>query len=278
MPEASRLGRGLESVRKAPEGGESEEVRNLPVDLIDANPDQPRENFDPEALSALEASIAIDGILQPIVVRPFGDRYQVVMGERRLRAATNAGRRLVPAVVRDVPDDRMLELSLVENVQREDLNPIERARAFGSLMERLSLTQEETARRTGLGRASVANLVRLLDLPEEIQEYVSRGTISMTHARALLAIKNTAQQLKVAKQIVSKGLSVRQVELMASPKPKKARTSTLSAELQAIEDNLREAFGTRVRLQGTAKRGKVILEYYSLEDLERIIDVAKGRG
>lgn len=273
MPQAGKLGRGMDSISKAPDGGPQEEVQNLSVDLIDPNPDQPREVFDQEALAELEASIAVDGILQPIMVRPAGGRYQVVMGERRLRAAMNAGRRLIPAIVRDVDDLKMLELSLVENIQRQDLNPMERARAYKNLATTLSITQEEAARRVGVARATVANFMRLLELSEEIQENVSRGTISMGHAMALLAIKNPSKRLLAAKQIISQGLSVRQAEFLASPKPQKNQKRLLSPELRAIEDNLREAFGTKVKLQGTAKRGKIVIEYFSQDDLERILDV-----
>lgn len=277
MPQERKLGRGLDSISKPPEGGAEDEVRNLSVDLIDANPDQPRKIFDEEALADLEASIATEGILQPIVVRSVGDRYEVVMGERRLRAAMNAGRRLVPALVKDVSDQKMLELSLVENIQRQDLNPMERARAYKGLMKSLSVTQDEAARRVGVSRASVANLVRLLDLPEKIQEHVSRGTISMGHARAILAIKDPSKQLQAAKKVISRDLSVRQTELLASPKPKKARKGTLSPELRDVEDNLREALGTKVTLQGTARRGKITVQYFSQDDLERIIETVTGR-
>ncbi|GAF78946.1 unnamed protein product [marine sediment metagenome] len=277
MPQKRKLGRGLDSISKLPKGGTGEEVRNLSVDLIDPNPDQPREIFDENALAELEASIAADGILQPIVVRPAGKRYQVVMGERRLRAAMNAGRRLVPALVRDVTDPQMLELSLVENIQRQDLNPMERARAYKRLMRSLSITQDEAARRVGVSRATVANFVRLLDLPDVIQEHVSRGTISMGHARAILAIKDPSKQLQAAKKVISRDLSVRQTELLASPKPKKARKSALSPELRAVEDDLREALGTKVTLQGTAKRGKITVQYFSQDDLERIIETVTGR-
>ena len=276
MPQKRKLGRGLDSISKPPEGDADEEVLNLSVDLIDPNPDQPRKVFDEEALAELEASIAADGILQPIVVRPDGNRYQVVMGERRLRASMNAGRRLVPALVRDVADSKMLELSIVENIQRQDLNPIERARAYKSLMKTLSITQDEAARRVGVSRATVANFVRLLDLPEEVQEYVSRGTISMGHARAILAIKDPSKQLQAAKRVISQGLSVRQIEFLASPKPEKAKKRGLSPELRAVEDDLREALGTKVTLQGTAERGKITVQYFSQDDLERIIDTVSG--
>ncbi len=218
MPQMGSLGRGMDAVAAPPEeAGAGENVQNLRVDLIDPNPDQPREVFDPEALEDLEASIAVDGILQPIVVRPAGERYQLVMGERRLRAATNSGRRSVPAIVRDVSDPKMLELSLVENIQRENLNPMERAKAYKNMVDTLDLTQEEAARRLGVGRANLANFMRLLELPEEIQEHVSRGTISMGHARALLAVKGKSRQIQAAKKIVEKGLSVRQTELLSGP-------------------------------------------------------------
>ncbi len=274
MPAKSRLGRGLSAVRKGPKGGPAEEVTNLDISLIDPNPDQPREVFDKDALAALEASIGTDGILQPIVVTPAGDRYHVVVGERRLRAATNAGRRLIPAIIRKVPRNKMLQLSLVENIQREDLNPIERAKAYKGMLEELSLTQEQASQRLGIARATMANFIRLLDLAGEVQEHVSRGTISMGHARALLAIKDPVRQVKAAERVVANGLSVRQTEsLTAPPVPKhKPPQQPLSPELQSVVDSLREALGTKVTLQGTAQKGKITLEYYSREDLERIIE------
>lgn len=272
MPPERKLGRGLDVISKLPDGGAREEVQNLPVDVIDPNPDQPREIFDGEALAELEASIASDGILQPIVVRRVGERYEVVMGERRLRAAMNAGRRLIPAIVRQVGDPKMLELSLVENIQREDLNPIERGRAYKALITRLSLTQEEVARRVGVARATVANFMRLLDLPEQVQGYVSRGTLSMGHARAILALKDPGKQLQTAKKVISRDLSVRQTELLATAKPKKLTQGGLSPELRTIEDDLREALGTKVTLQGTARRGKITVQYFSEDDLERILE------
>lgn len=274
MPAKGRLGRGLRSVRKAPKADPAEEVTNLDISLIDPNPNQPREVFDKDALSSLEASIGTDGILQPIVVRPAGERYEVVVGERRLRAASNAGRRLIPAIVRKVPPAKMLQLSLVENIQREDLNPIERARAYRGMVEELSVTQEEAARRLGISRASMANFMRLLDLAEEVQEHVSRGTISMGHARALLAIKDKPKQIQAANRVVSKGLSVRQTEALASPKtPKRTPPKQLLApELQAVVDSLREALGTKVTLHGTTDKGRIVLEYYTRADLERIVE------
>jgi ParB family chromosome partitioning protein len=274
MPAKSKLGRGVKAVRKGPKGGPAEEVTNLDISLIDPNPQQPREVFDKDALAALEASIGTDGILQPIVVTPAGDRYHVVVGERRLRAATNAGRRLIPAIVRKVPKNRMLQLSLVENIQREDLNPIERARAYKGLLEEHGITQEVASQRLGIARATIANFIRLLDLTGEVQEHVSRGTLSMGHARALLAIKDPVRQVKAAEKVVANGLSVRQTEaLTAPPVPKKKPPQQLlSPELQAVVDSLREALGTKVTLQGNATKGKITLEYYSREDLERIIE------
>jgi ParB family chromosome partitioning protein len=268
-----KLGRGLESVAETPGGGDNEEIRNVPVDRIDANPEQPRAVFDEEALAGLEASIARDGVLQPIVVREKGDRYELVMGERRLRATMNAGRRLIPAVVRGVEDPGMLELSLVENIQREDLNAMEKARAYRRMVDKLSLTQEDASKRLGVARATVANFMRLLDLPEEIQDLVSRGTLQMGHARAILGIKNSTKQLQIAQQVVSKDLSVRQTELLVSPKPKQVKKRAVDAEMRALEDKLREALGTKVRIEGTAKKGKVIAEYFSGDDLERILEV-----
>ena len=167
----------------------------------------------------------------------------------------------------------MLELSLVENVQREDLNAMEKARGYRRMVDKLSLTQEEAAKRLGVARATVANFMRLLDLPEEVQQLVSRGTLQMGHARAILGVRGSRKQAQIAQKVVAKGLSVRQTELLVSPKPKQLKKRAVDAEIRALEDKLREALGTKVRIQGTAKRGKIIAEYFSGDDLERILEV-----
>ncbi len=272
------LGRGFRAIRGQAEGEEksSVELRDLPVEMIDPNPQQPREVFDPAALAELEASVAAEGVLQPVVVRRKGDRYELIMGERRLRAAMNAGRRTIPAIVRDVPDERLLEISLIENIQRADLNPIEKARAMKNMAERLGITQEEVARRLGIARASVANLMRLLDLPEEVQDYVSRGTLSMGHARAILAEKDPQRRIELARRVIAEGLSVRKTEMLASraasSKVVTDRTGRRDPNVADLEDRLSRSLGTRVEIRGSAKKGKVVIHYYSAEELEEIIE------
>ncbi len=251
----------------------------IPIDEIDPNPLQPRRVFDQEKLAELAQSITENGIVQPLVVRRAGARYQLIAGERRLRAAKLALLKEVPAVVRDVPDKNLLEITLIENIQREDLNPIETAQAFHRLGVELLLSPEEIARHTGKDRTTVQNLVRLLQLPNEVQQLVIEHKISAGHARCLLSLPTSELTCEVAKKIISHGWSVRQVERVvqrvrqqhATPAVLEPRTDpNVRAAIQAME----QVLGTRVRIVEKAKRGgRIEIEYYSPDDLNRIYAV-----
>jgi len=280
-----RLGRGLDGLLKAkvpeptadltaPQGP----TAAVAVSLLDPNPHQPRQEIDEGELAHLAASIRAHGVLQPLVVRARGQRYEIVAGERRFRAARAAGLAEVPAVVRDVPDEQMLELALVENLQREDLDPIEKARSFRAYLESTGRTQAAAAERLGLDRSTVANMIRLLELPQPVQAMLKRGLLAMGHARAILAVEDPKRQVDLAERVVREGLSVRQVERLASagaPR-RKPRTAgrTKSPEVRDLEARLREALGTKVSVEPGTKpgTGRIVVEFYSREDLDRILD------
>ena len=247
---------------------------------IEPNPDQPRRHFDPEHLEKLAESIRQHGVLQPVVVRPVGSRYELVVGERRWRATQKAGLATIPAVVAEVDSRDRLELALVENVQRHDLNPIELAHAFHALAEG-GTTQEEIGRRVGLNRSSVANHLRLLELPGELQADVEAGRLSVGHAKALLQAANPERRRRLRDRIVNEGLTVRAAEDLARPasgKPAAARRARPATDpnLQRVVDLLRQRFQTRIRIQGDSKRGRVEIEYFGDEDLRRITGILLG--
>ncbi len=278
-----KLGRGLDSlIEGTARSGAVEEVISVDVESIQPNPHQPRENIPAEEIAALAASIREHGILQPILVRPAGSGFQLVAGERRWRAAREAGLTRIPATVREVPEDRMLELALVENLQREDLNPMEKARAYHRYVEALGLTHEDAAARLGMDRSSVTNQIRLLDLPAEIQGLVSRGTLAMGHARALLGLEDERARLALARKIVQEGLSVRETERLvreAAPaleRPTPPARPEKSAYFVDLERRLRERFATKARIDGGKERGRITLEYYSLDELTRLLESLLG--
>jgi ParB family chromosome partitioning protein len=253
----------------------------LAVDTIDPNPEQPRRVFDPEDLERLAESIRQHGVLQPVVVRRAGSRYQLVVGERRWRATQLAGLPTLPAVVADVDQRDRLELALVENVQRSDLNPIELAHAFLNLSEG-GTTQEDIGRRVGLERSTIANHLRLLELPREIQADVEAGQLGIGHAKALLQAPNPERRRYLRDRIVNDGLSVRAAEAMARTTPgarrkapRRGRAAT-DPNLQRVVDLLRQRLQTRVRIQGDAARGRIEIEYFGEEDLARISGVLLG--
>jgi ParB family chromosome partitioning protein len=257
-------------------------MREIPVDLIDPNPEQPRRSFDPEYIERLADSIRQHGVLQPIVVRGVGSRYELVVGERRWRATQRAGLTTIPVVVADVDTRDRLELALVENVQRRDLNPIELAHAFLALSEG-GTSQESIGKRVGLDRSSVANHLRLLELPAELQGDVEAGRLTLGHAKALLQAPNPERRRHLRDRIVRDGLSVRATEDLARPAGKAARTGkqrrgprAADPNLQRVVDLLRQRFQTRIRIQGDAKRGRVEIEYFGDEDLRRITGILLG--
>jgi ParB family transcriptional regulator, chromosome partitioning protein len=252
-------------------------AREIALDRIDPNPEQPRRVFDGEQLAALAASIRIHGVLQPVVVRAVGDRFELVVGERRFRASREAGLDSIPAVVADVDAADRLEVALVENVQRHDLNPIELAFAFRALAD-TGATQEEIGRRVGLDRSTVANTLRLLDLPKEYQADVEAGRLSGGHAKALLQVVQPERRRQLRDRIVEEGLSVRAAEELARPRPR-SDTSTgrertpIDPQLQRLADSMRQRFQTRVRIRGDGERGRIEIQYFGSEDLDRLADL-----
>ena len=284
MKGASRLGRTFDALlgRMAEEQAHEKKILEIPVGDIHPNPNQPRENFEQEALSELVDSIARNGVLQPIIVREDPEGYQLIAGERRWRAAREAGLPTVPAIVRLASDKESLELALIENLQRRDLNPIEEAKAYKELIERFALTQDEAATRVGKKRSSVANILRLLDLPADIQRFVSRGTLSMGHARALLALQDRTRQRRLAARVQHEELSVRQTErlvaeLLNRKRPKPKEHTPKPPHILDLEGKLRAALGTRVTiLEGKADRGRILIEYFSEDDFHRVLEQLLG--
>jgi len=256
----------------------------LPILDIDPNPDQPRQNFEPGPLNELAASIRANGLVQPLIVRRRNERFEIVAGERRWRAAQLAELTEVPVVVQDVADDKILELALIENIQREDLNPIETAQAFARLVKDLDLSHEELGRRTGKDRASITNFIRLLKLPNELQGAVAQGRLSMGHAKALLGLPFSDDQVKAGQKIIQLGMSVRAAEKMIQnlqaekPEPTEQKPEDkLDPNIRAAQEELRNALGTKVRIVPTnEKRGHIEIEYYSQDDLDRIYNLILG--
>ena len=255
----------------------------ISVDRLSPNPFQPRRSFTEEGLEQLAESIRHHGILQPIVVRPSGDGYQLIAGERRWRAAQIAGLQRIPAVVRELDDPSMVQVALIENLQREDLNPIEEASAYRRLMDEFNMTQEQLSSTIGRSRPAIANAVRLLNLPTEIQRAVEERKLSEGHARCLLAISDQEDQLKVAAQIIANGLNVRQAEELVrgttrdvSRETIRKRTPEDDPDAVRLTQRLGERLGTRVKLSGSVRKGKLEIEYYSTEDLDRILEIILG--
>ncbi|BAS29455.1 ParB/RepB/Spo0J family partition protein [Limnochorda pilosa] len=273
------LGRGLRAL--IPDAGEAAvEVRELAVERIVVNPYQPRQQMDPGALEELAESIRAQGVLQPVVVRPAGEGYQLVVGERRWRAAQMAGLRTIPAVVRAMGDREAAALALIENLQREGLNPIEEARGFRRLMLEFGWTQEDVAVQVGRKRSSVANALRLLQLAPELQEMVMRGDLSVGHGKVLLAVEDATQQVELGERAVREGWSVRRLEQVAAglrQRPeRKRRVRVHDPEAAAVESHLAERLGTRVTVRARGKRGRIEIEFYGPEDLERIVRAMVG--
>jgi ParB family chromosome partitioning protein len=249
----------------------------IPVGEIEANPYQPRTQFDDEAIQELAASIRATGVLQPVLVRRQAGAggYQLVAGERRLRAAKLAGINAIPAIIRKVDDREMMELSLIENVQRENLNPIEEARAYNTLAEKLGLTHDQISERVGKQRVSITNSLRLLGLPAEVQEMVSRGTLSAGHARALLAIEKPTELVMAARYVQAKGFSVRRTEAFVRRKLRRLHSRPRSQKVSGMREwevRLQQKFSTHVTITPGRKGGKVEFEYYGQEDLERLLE------
>ncbi len=268
------LGRGLDIL--LPESDMPAGTTEIALSEIDPNPDQPRRDFDREALEALAESIRQAGVLQPLLVVSCGARYRIVAGERRYRAARMAGLYSVPCVVRDMSEQERMEAALIENLQREDLNPIEEAAGIRALMDSCGYTQELAAKRVGRSRPAVANLLRLLSLPEEIQQLVRTGALSAGHARVLAGMEDASGQLALARRAVEEGLSVREMERLAmekaaAPAPKKKETPLL-VELEDMQTRLQRVLGVRTMLRGNLKRGRIVLQYNCEDELEAIYE------
>ena len=254
-------------------------IQDISVGDIVPNPQQPRKDFEINALSELAASLRQSGVIQPVVVRRAGQGYQLIVGERRWRAAKLAGLEKIPAVVREATDAESLELALIENLLREDLNPIEEAEAYQKLLAQFAWTQEELAERVGKDRSSIANCLRLLKLPESIQADLRAGRLTMGHARALLSLASAADQLRLREEILAHSWSVRATEEDVQRKRSQLPRRPLrrSPEMGALEDTLREALVTRVRLVGNERRGRIEIAYTSREDLDRLTEILTAR-
>jgi ParB family chromosome partitioning protein len=276
------LGRGLDTLlpsRQAPVVHQGEAIHHLAIELIDRNPYQTRSHVDEASLAELAASISATGVLQPITVRAIPDgRFQLVAGERRWMASQLAGKSTVPAIVRQVSNEQAMEMTIIENLQREDLNPIEQARAFDRLGREFGLTQEQISLRTGKERSSVANFLRLLRMPESIQGMIESGQLSLGHAKALMGLDSPGAIVAMAERIVKKSLSVRQTEdvvaqcldpvRMLDKQPKELR---IDPNVKEAQRELERALGVRVTITDRKGRGKILLEYSSLEDFDRIV-------
>ena len=275
------LGRGLSALISR-EGAERKEmVREFNVKDVVASKFQPRRDFDIKQLKELMASIKEKGVMQPILVRPSGDKYELVAGERRWRAAKELGWKKIPAMLREASDTEALELALIENLQRQDLNSMEEAYAYQQLIQEFKLTQEKLSRQIGKERSSVANTLRLLKLPVSVKEEIARGNLSAGQARPLLALKNQRKQEELGKKIVKGGLSAREVENLVqkilSPVRFQPRHFKKNVQLLEIEEKLRHIFGTQVRIKQKGNKGRIEIEFYSAEDLDRILEVVKMR-
>ena len=282
------LGRGLSALipdsapppqrDQAPDRGRPSE---LDIDLLIPNPRQPRVHIDEARLDELAASIRANGVIQPIVVRRVGDQFEIVAGERRWRAAQRAGLLKVPVAVRDVPDEKLLEVALIENIQRENLTPIEEALAYRRLTDELDLSQEEISAQVGKDRATIANYMRLLRLPPEVRTALNEGALLMGHARAILGLADEADQRRIGREVVAKGLSVRETEALvkreSGEKPPAKTPPKVDPNVRAAEDQLKMALGTRVRIVRKGKGGRIEVDFVSEDELQRLFEALTGQ-
>jgi ParB family chromosome partitioning protein len=269
------LGRGLDALIP----GKGEEILQIEIDRIRPGKQQPRKFFDEKTLKELSQSIKEKGVLQPIIVSRTGDgTFSLITGERRWRAAVLADLKKIPALIKNVASKDSLEIALIENIQREDLNPIETGEAFNRLMEEFKLTQEELAEKVGKERATVANYLRLLKLPDQIKTMIYNGSLSMGHARAILSIEGKKNQLEAARKIIKKGLSVRESEVLSRKKTKKGKSAPVKdAQIKSLEEKLIRQLGTKVRIVSKGKKGgRLEIEYYSFEELDRLLEILLG--
>jgi ParB family chromosome partitioning protein len=265
------LGKGLEAL--IPEKGN--EVISLAVDRIFPGEQQPRKSFRDATLRELAASIKEKGVLQPVIVSRVGDgTFRLVTGERRWRAATLAGLKKIPALIKNVASKDSLEIALIENIQREDLNPIEAAEAFKRLVTEFKLSQDDLSQKVGKDRTTIANYLRLLKLPDEVKSLIYNGSLTMGHAKAILAMEGKTHQIDAARKIVKKGMSVREAEsLSKTVSPHRTQKKSKDPQIFSLEEKLIRSLGTKVRIISTGKKGKIEIEYYSFEELERLLDI-----
>jgi ParB family chromosome partitioning protein len=270
------LGRGLGALisetQKTDLPENREYIQNIDIEKVRPNRYQPREDFSDEKLNELVLSIKEKGVVQPILVRPCGDDYELVAGERRLRACRSLKFKKIPAVIKDVDDLNAMELSLIENLQREELSPMEEAHAYQRLLDEFNFTQEMIGQAVGKDRATVANSLRLLTLPRQIQECIAKGLLSTGHAKALLSIANDQSRISLSKRVVRRGLSVRALEdIIRRKKSPKKKAVTVDSDMRVVEEMIQERLGTKVKIVRGKKRGTIQIEYYSDEDLDRIL-------
>jgi ParB family chromosome partitioning protein len=298
VPKRRALGKGLESLLPgrsgfnsaptptAPAPPDEGKPREIPIDQIERNPFQTRGSMDDGALKELAASIAATGVVQPILVRPLADnRFQLIAGERRWRASRMAGKPTVPAILRHVSDEQAMEMTIVENLQRTDLNPMEQARAYDRLGQQFKMTQEQMAQRTGKDRASVANFLRLLRLPTEVQQKVESGNLTFGHARALLSLESPDAILKAAQKVSALSMSVRQTESYVQgllnpekkPKGEEKEKAPLDPNVREARDSLQRALGLKVSIEDKNGRGRVIIEYSRLEDFDALLELIAAK-
>ncbi len=276
------LGRGLSALinEEVDLGSEDDRIKTIDIKLIVPNKNQPRREFKDEDLIELSNSIKINGLIQPIVTRKAGKKYEIIAGERRLRAAKMAGLKEISSIIRDIDDEKSAKFALIENIQREDLNPVEEGQAYRILMDKYKLTQEELSIEMGKSRSHISNTVRLLNLDNEILDYIVDGKLSQGHAKVILALKNKESQKEISRQIIEKKLSVRQTEDLINGMTEKTKENKSKSKMQTkasniieVEETLMNSLGTKVNLKGGNKKGKIEIEYYGLEDLERIIEI-----
>ena len=268
------LGRGLEALIPTENSSTRERVQMLKTEQVHASRFQPRLNFSQEKIEELARSIKEKGVIQPILVRGLeNDQYELIAGERRLRAVKHLGIAEIPAIVRRVPDADLLEMSIIENIQREELNALDEAKAYRRLAQEFGYTQDHIANRVGKDKTSISNLLRILNLPEKIQQYLSQNLITLGHAKALLSLSDVKSQILFCETIIKKGLSVRQIEQISSrhSKTRKPKSHVQDADLRDLQEKLQNRLGTKVRIYHGKKRGRVEIEYYSIEDLERLL-------
>jgi ParB family chromosome partitioning protein len=280
--ERKALGKGISALIPEKETAEQEQIFYAKTEQVKPSPFQPREDFDSQSLEELTQSIKEKGVIQPILVRRRGDNYELIAGERRLRAAKLLNLKEIPIIIKDVLDRDSLELSLIENIQRQNLNPIEEARAYQYLVDKFQVTQEKLSAELGKARATIANILRLLKLPQEIQEQLKKGLLSLAHGRVLLEVEDANQQRRLAQEVIAQGLSVRELENLVKsrrsriPKQRMQPAALRQPYVAVAEEELQHVLATKVRISKRKKRGHILIEFYSQEDLERIINIIRG--